>query len=53
MNRNYEISLNTKEMRLFYCLIANTLIVFFYDEIKYIGVYDYISGLIFHVRMIL
>ena len=53
MNRNYELSLNTQELHLFYCLIANTPDCSFDNEIKYIGVYYYISGLIFHVCMIL
>ena len=49
---HYELALNTQELRLFYCLIANILI-FFDDEMKNIVVNYYISGLIFHVRMVL
>ena len=40
-------TLNTQELRLFYCLIANTLIFYLDDEIKNIGVYYYISGVFF------
>ena len=48
---HYELSLNTQELRLFYCLIANILI-FVTMKLKNIGLNDYISGLTFHVRMI-
>ena len=43
MNRNYELSLNTQEQRLFYCVIVNTLIVFWTMKLKILVYITYFS----------